>query len=94
MARPYPRADSSTLEFCAALLDVLSCHAGAKKGIPVDEPGLGEIRLDADNLVMYIVVIGRVAAEQLERVEREAVPTVVVDGLAGGNDEEEHRLAD
>ena len=44
--------------------------------------------------MIYIVVIGRVTAEQLERVEREAVPTVVVDGLAGGDDEEEHRLAD
>ena len=60
----------------------------------MDEPGLREIRLDADNLMMYIVVIGRVAAEPLERVEREAVPAVVVDGLAGGEDEEEHGLAD
>lgn len=44
--------------------------------------------------MMYIVVISRVAAEQLEWVEREAVPAVVIDGLAGGDDEEEHRLAD
>lgn len=36
-----------------------------------------------DNLMMYIVVIGCVAAEHLESVEWEAVTAVVVDSLAG-----------
>ena len=94
MARRYPRADSGTLIFCAALFDVMSCHTGAKKNIPVDKPGLGKICFDADGLMMYIVVIGRVAAEHLEWVEREVVPAVVVDRFAGGEDEKEHRLAD
>jgi len=60
----------------------------------VDEPGLGKVGLDADDLVVYIVVVCCVAGDHLERVEREAVPAVVVDCLARGEDEEEHRLAD
>ena len=44
--------------------------------------------------MMYVVVIGRVAAEHLERVKREAVAAVVVNRFASGEDEEEHRLAD
>lgn len=60
----------------------------------MNEPGLGKIGLDADDLVVYIVVVSRVAGDHLEWVEREAVPAVVVDRLAGGEDEEEHRLAD
>jgi hypothetical protein len=36
-----------------------------------------------DNLMMYIVVIGCVAAEHLESVEWEAITAVVVDSLAG-----------
>jgi hypothetical protein len=85
--------DSSALKFSATLLNVLSCHAGAKKNIPVNEPGLREIRLDADSLMMDIVVIGCVAAYHLEWVEREVIPAVVVDCLAGGEDEEKQRLA-
>ena len=60
----------------------------------MDEPGLGKVGLDADDLVMYIVVVCRVAGDHLERVEREAVPAVVVDCFAGGEDEKEYRLAD
>ena len=44
--------------------------------------------------MVYVVVICRVAGEQLERVEWEAVPAVIIDRLAGREDEEEHRLAD
>ena len=38
--------------------------------------------------MVYIVVIGCVAAEYLELVKWEAVTAVVVDSLAAGNDEE------
>ena len=60
----------------------------------MDEPGLGKVRLDADGLMVYIVVVGRVTAEHLEWVKRKAVPAVVVNSLAGGKDKEEHRLTD
>jgi len=60
----------------------------------VDKPGLGKVGLDADGLMVYIVVVCCVTGDHLERVEREAIPAVVVDCLAGGEDEEEHRLAD
>lgn len=80
--------------FCATFFDFPPCHAGTKDDVPVNEPGLGKVGLDTDNLVVYVVIVGRIAAENLERVKREAVAGVVVDGLAGGEDEEEHRLAD
>ena len=60
----------------------------------MDKPRLRKVRLDADGLVVYVMIVGRVSAEHLERVEREAVPAMVVDGLAGGENEEKHRLAD
>jgi hypothetical protein len=60
----------------------------------MDEPGLREIRLDADDLVVDIVVVGGVSTDQLERVERKAVPAMVVDGLAGRECEEEGCLPD
>jgi len=69
-------------------------HAGTEDDVPVDKPRLGKVGFDADGLVVYIVVICRVTGDHLERIEREAVPAMVVDCLAGGEDEEEHRLAD
>ena len=60
----------------------------------MDEPGLREIRLDADDLVVDVMVVGCVSAEHLERVERKAVPAVVVDGLACREGEEKGGLSD
>ena len=60
----------------------------------MDKPGLREIRLDAYDLVVDIVVVGSVSTNHLERVERKAVPAMVVDGLAGREGEEEGRLPD
>lgn len=59
----------------------------------MDEPGLREISLDADDLVVDIVVVGGVSADQLERVKRKAVPAVVIDGLAGREGEKERCLS-
>lgn len=44
-------------------------------------------------LVVNVVVVRVVPAEPLQRVPREAIPAVVVDGLERGDAEEEHRLA-
>jgi hypothetical protein len=85
--------DLRSLEFCAAFLDVLPRQAGAEDGVPVDEPGLRKVGFDADGLVVYVVVVCRIATDHLERVERKAIPTVVVHCFAGGKDEEKHRLA-
>lgn len=60
----------------------------------MDEPRLREIRLDADDLVVDIVVVGGISADHLERVERKTVPAVVVDSLAGREGEEEGGLSD
>jgi hypothetical protein len=49
---------------------------GLEDDVPADEPGLGEIRPDANDLV---VNVGRVATQH--RVEREAVPVVVINRL-------------
>jgi hypothetical protein len=59
----------------------------------MDEPRLREIRLDTDDLVVNIVVVRGVSADHLERVERKAVPAVVIDGLAGREGEEERSLS-
>ena len=61
--------DLRSLKFCAAFLNVLPRHAGAENGVPVDEPGLRKVGFDADGLVVYVVVISRVAADHLERIE-------------------------
>ena len=37
------------------------------------------------NLVVNVVVVSVVAREPLQRVERQGVPAMVVDGLEGGN---------
>jgi hypothetical protein len=92
----YPHnlsTDLGSLEFCAAFFNVFPRHAGAEDDIPVYEPGLRKVGLDADGLVVYIVVVCCVASDHLEWVEREAVPAMVVDSLAGREDKEEHRLA-
>ena len=41
-----------------------------------------------------MVVVGCVATEHLEWIEREAAPAVVVESLAGGDNEQKRRLAD
>ena len=46
------------------------------------------------NLVVNVVIVGVIAREPLERVERQGVSTVVVDGLEGGDREQEGGLAD
>jgi hypothetical protein len=58
----------------------------------VDEPGLREIGLDTDDLMVDIMVVGGVSADHLERVERKAIPAVVIDSLAGRDGEEECSL--
>jgi len=63
---PMMKQDLGRFELRAAFLNVLARHASAKKDIPVDEPGLGKVGLDADDLVVYVVVVGCVSAEQLE----------------------------
>ena len=40
------------------------------------------------------MVVGCVAAEHLEWIEQEVAPEVVVDSLAGGDNEQKRRLAD
>lgn len=62
--------DLRSFKFCAAFLNVLPRQAGAEDGVPVDEPGLRKVGFDADGLVVYVVVVCRVAADHLERVER------------------------
>ena len=44
--------------------------------------------------MMYIMVIGCIGAKHLEPAKQEAVIVVVIDSLAGGKDEEEHRLTE
>jgi hypothetical protein len=62
--------------------------------IPEGEEGLGEVGLDAPGLVVDVVVGGVVAGDELERVPGEGVAAVVVDGLDGGEGEEEGALTD
>ena len=49
--------------------------------------------MEGANLVVNIVVVSVVAREPLQRVEREGVPAMVVDGLEGGNREQKRGLA-
>ena len=46
------------------------------------------------NLVVNVVVVSVVTREPLQRVEREGVSAVVVDGLEGSNCEQKRGLAD
>jgi len=57
------------------------------------EERLGEIGLDSDDLMVYIVIVCIIPSHELERVKRKAVSTMVVDGFQGRETEEKHRLA-
>lgn len=67
-------------------------HPSAHDGIPVNEEWLRKVLLDSDRLVVDVVVVGVVAEQELEWVERKGVPTVVVDRLERGKSEEENVL--
>ena len=45
------------------------------------------------NLVVNVVIVSVVAREPLQRVERQGVSAVIVDGLEGGNYEQKRSLA-
>lgn len=79
--------ESSTTE-----LNVLSCHPCSQKSVPMHEEGLGKVGLDSDNLVMDIVIVCVVTGHELQRIPREGVTTMVVDGLQRGDGEEDHGL--
>lgn len=49
--------------------------------------------MESTNLVVNIVVVRIVACKPLQRVKREGVSAVVVDGLEGGKCKQEHGLA-
>jgi hypothetical protein len=76
------RGASNNLATCLLSLDSTKETQKVHKHDTVRELRLGR-RDRVDNLMMYIVVIGCVAAEHLESVEWEAVTAVVVDSLAG-----------
>jgi hypothetical protein len=67
---------------------------GAEDLIPDGEEGLREVGLDSPCLMMDVVVCGIVAGDELQRVPREVVATVVVHSLHSGEAEEECALAD
>jgi hypothetical protein len=76
------RGASNNLATCLLSLDSTKETQKVHKHDTARELRLGR-RDRVDNLMMYIVVIGCVAAEHLESVEWEAVTAVVVDSLAG-----------
>ena len=74
-------------------LGVHGLELGVKHLVPEREEWLGEVALQAEWLVVDVVVDGVVGEEQLEWVQRQNVAAVVVDGLHGGEDEEDDLLA-
>lgn len=73
--------------------NVLPRHLSAHDSIPVNEEWLRKVLLDSDRLVVDVVVVGVVAEQELERVERKGVPTVVVDRLERSKSEEKDVLS-
>lgn len=73
--------------------NVLPRHSCAHDGIPMNEEGLRKVLLDTDRLVVDVMVVGVVAEQELERVERKGVPAVVVYRLERGKGEEEDVLS-
>lgn len=74
-------------------IHLLASHSGAQDGVPMHEEWLSEIRFYANNLVMNVMVVRVVTRHQLQGVEGEAIATVVVNGLEGGECEEQSGLA-
>lgn len=77
-----------TLDPCIFLGSlVLECRVslphGAQPSIPNGEEWLGEIRLDAPALMVDIMVCSVVTCNVLQRIPRQRVSTVIVDGLGG-----------
>ena len=77
----------------AFLLGAITDVHGIEYSVPESEEGLREIGLDSPGLVMDVVVRGVVAGNVLHGVPREGVSAVIIDGLDGGETEEEHALA-
>ena len=68
-------------------------HPSAHDCIPVNEERLCKVLLDSDCLMVDVVVVGVVAEQTLEGVERKGVPAVIVDRLECGKSEEEDVLS-
>ncbi|KAF8260518.1 hypothetical protein EI94DRAFT_1895775 [Lactarius quietus] len=70
----YLRTKLRNLELGASFHDVLPHHSRAKDDILMDEPGRREIRVGAEDLAVNVLVVGRIPAQHLERVERKSDP--------------------
>lgn len=70
----------------------LATVLGSQELVPESEEGLGEVGLDSPGLVVDVVVGSVVAGDELERVPREGVAAVVIDGLDGRESEEASAL--
>ena len=49
--------------------------------------------MESANLVVNVVIVGIAAREPLQRIERQGVSAMIVDGLKGGNCEQKRGLA-
>lgn len=70
----------------------LATVLGSQELVPESEEGLGEVGLDSPGLVVNVVVGSIVAGDELERIPREGVAAVVIDGLDGRESEEASAL--
>ena len=50
--------------------------------------------LDPPSLMVYVVILRVVPEEELERIERECISTVIVNSFHGGEAKKEHSPAD
>lgn len=70
----------------------LATVLGSQELVPESEEGLGKVGLDSPGLVVNVVVGSVVAGDELERVPRERVAAVVINGLDGRESEEASAL--
>jgi hypothetical protein len=70
----------------------LAAVLGSQELVPDGEEGLREVGLDSPGLVVNVVVGSVVAGDELERVPRESVAAVVIDGLDSRESEEASAL--
>jgi hypothetical protein len=54
--------------------NILPRHSCTHDGIPMNKEGLRKVLLDTDRLVVDVMVVGVVAEQELERVERKEYP--------------------
>lgn len=73
-------------------LHVTAPPLGVHEPIPKGEKGLCKVGFDSPALVMDIVISGIVGSDMLQRIPRECIATVVIDGFDGGCREEDHAL--